>query len=648
MTARPSRRRPFARGLPLRSRAAARRDGVGAGRGRDDRRRVAGEMPYLPRDPAMMAAAQSGQATRVAEAGAPGAAGLGAAARRSRSPTKSIRRNARLDRRPARRPRDRRRLAPARCGHRAGVGLDMRKLLGCTYRPELVVRGRESWQGQPPAQSSFASGVDARPPRRTASIPRGPPPTRRTHDHGSQTSRAHRSDRRTAARRRLRDHRRPRQGDDLSIAVSAGAPRPARVSDRGRGGRRLDGRRSARARAHVDRGLWRGRRRRGVRALRCPALLSVGRLRRGGHFRAACGSHPRSAHAGLLPRDPALPLRGCCQGPGRRRPHARRAWSWRSRSGTTSSPRALAAAMHQYIDESQLYRIDHFPGRWARRRSSTCGSPMRGSSRSGRATTPPRSRSRLPRASASRTAGTSTTPSARRATSSSTTSCRWSAPPPWRSRQAMTRPRSRTRCTRCSARSRRQIRPSTSAASTTATVTSTAWPPTRRRRRTLRLEIDNWRWCGVPIFIRTGWRLPIPQTELRLVFEHAPRVAFHATRSRPPEPMQLVIELDPGHGRAAARRGAARPRGRVRADQPRHGVRRGGRRGPHPIPPSGAVSMTWADRREFVDLEDAPDLCEEAVGKAELPLVLGATARSSGAPRRATAATRSRRSIAPS
>jgi hypothetical protein len=58
--------------------------------------------------------------------------------------------------------------------------------------------------------------------------------------------------------------------------------------------------------------------------------------------------------------------------------------------------------------------------------------------------------------------------------------------------------------------------------------------------------------------------------------------------------------------------------------------------------------MTWADRREFVDLEDAPDLCEEAVGKAELPLVLGARARSSGAPRRATAATRSRRSIAPS
>jgi glucose-6-phosphate 1-dehydrogenase len=33
----------------------------------------------------------------------------------------------------------------------------------------------------------------------------------------------------------------------------------------------------------------------------------------------------------------------------------------------------------------------------------------------------------------------------------------------------------------------------------------------------LRLDIDNWRWSGVPFFIRTGKRLPITQTELRLV-----------------------------------------------------------------------------------------------------------------------------------
>jgi glucose-6-phosphate 1-dehydrogenase len=63
----------------------------------------------------------------------------------------------------------------------------------------------------------------------------------------------------------------------------------------------------------------------------------------------------------------------------------------------------------------------------------------------------------------------------------------------------------------------------------------------------LRLEIDNWRWSGVPFFIRTGKRLPIMQTELRLVFKHAPQLGFAALERRP-EPNQLVIRLDPSAG----------------------------------------------------------------------------------------------------
>jgi glucose-6-phosphate 1-dehydrogenase len=63
----------------------------------------------------------------------------------------------------------------------------------------------------------------------------------------------------------------------------------------------------------------------------------------------------------------------------------------------------------------------------------------------------------------------------------------------------------------------------------------------------LRLEIDNWRWAGVPFFIRTGKRLPVTQTELRLVFKHAPRLGF-AVLERRPEPNQLVIKLDPTTG----------------------------------------------------------------------------------------------------
>jgi glucose-6-phosphate 1-dehydrogenase len=64
----------------------------------------------------------------------------------------------------------------------------------------------------------------------------------------------------------------------------------------------------------------------------------------------------------------------------------------------------------------------------------------------------------------------------------------------------------------------------------------------------LRLDIDNWRWAGVPFFIRTGKHLPITQTELRLVFKHAPRLRFGLRGSENPEPNQLVVRLDPTTG----------------------------------------------------------------------------------------------------
>jgi glucose-6-phosphate 1-dehydrogenase len=64
----------------------------------------------------------------------------------------------------------------------------------------------------------------------------------------------------------------------------------------------------------------------------------------------------------------------------------------------------------------------------------------------------------------------------------------------------------------------------------------------------LRLDIDNWRWSGVPWFIRTGKDLPITQTELRLVFRNPPRLGFMEHGRRRPEPNQLVIKLDPQTG----------------------------------------------------------------------------------------------------
>jgi glucose-6-phosphate 1-dehydrogenase len=64
----------------------------------------------------------------------------------------------------------------------------------------------------------------------------------------------------------------------------------------------------------------------------------------------------------------------------------------------------------------------------------------------------------------------------------------------------------------------------------------------------LRLEIDNWRWAGVPFFIRTGKRLPAKVTELRLVFRHAPRLPFLPREHRRPEPSELIIRIDPHTG----------------------------------------------------------------------------------------------------
>jgi glucose-6-phosphate 1-dehydrogenase len=63
----------------------------------------------------------------------------------------------------------------------------------------------------------------------------------------------------------------------------------------------------------------------------------------------------------------------------------------------------------------------------------------------------------------------------------------------------------------------------------------------------LRLDIDNWRWEGVPFYIRTGKCLPVTQTELRLVFRRPPRLGFHL-QDRDADPAQLVIRLDPSTG----------------------------------------------------------------------------------------------------
>jgi len=62
----------------------------------------------------------------------------------------------------------------------------------------------------------------------------------------------------------------------------------------------------------------------------------------------------------------------------------------------------------------------------------------------------------------------------------------------------------------------------------------------------LKLEIDNWRWSGVPFFIRAGKALTERATEVRVIFKRPPRVAFASNVA--PDPDELVLRIDPKPG----------------------------------------------------------------------------------------------------
>ena len=63
----------------------------------------------------------------------------------------------------------------------------------------------------------------------------------------------------------------------------------------------------------------------------------------------------------------------------------------------------------------------------------------------------------------------------------------------------------------------------------------------------LRLEIDNWRWAGVPFFIRAGKALAGRVTEVRVILKRPPRLAF-LHEPHHPDPTQVVLRIDPDPG----------------------------------------------------------------------------------------------------
>ena len=217
--------------------------------------------------------------------------------------------------------------------------------------------------------------------------------------------------------------------------------------------------------------------------------------------------------AGLLPRDPALPLRDGRQGA--RRGGAdqdgarRRREAVRARPGLRARARRGAAPVHRRVPALQdrpLPREDGDRG----------DHPPAVRERDARADLEPElrlvaSRSRWPRTSGSRTAATSTIRSGRCATSSSITSCRSSR---MCAMEAPARgdPQTIKDAQLALFRAVKEADPAHYVRGQYdgyRSIDGVAPDSTTETYAALRLEIENWRWAGVPFFIRTGKRLPV-------------------------------------------------------------------------------------------------------------------------------------------
>lgn len=64
----------------------------------------------------------------------------------------------------------------------------------------------------------------------------------------------------------------------------------------------------------------------------------------------------------------------------------------------------------------------------------------------------------------------------------------------------------------------------------------------------LKLQIDNWRWAGVPFYLRTGKRLAMRATEIVIQFRRTPFVLFRGTGVKNIETNRLVIHIQPDEG----------------------------------------------------------------------------------------------------
>jgi glucose-6-phosphate 1-dehydrogenase len=64
----------------------------------------------------------------------------------------------------------------------------------------------------------------------------------------------------------------------------------------------------------------------------------------------------------------------------------------------------------------------------------------------------------------------------------------------------------------------------------------------------LRLQISNWRWAGVPFYLRTGKRLARKLTEIAVTLKPVPHLAFQTTGSVGVKPNEVILTIQPDEG----------------------------------------------------------------------------------------------------
>jgi glucose-6-phosphate 1-dehydrogenase len=64
----------------------------------------------------------------------------------------------------------------------------------------------------------------------------------------------------------------------------------------------------------------------------------------------------------------------------------------------------------------------------------------------------------------------------------------------------------------------------------------------------LKLGVDNWRWAGVPFYLRTGKRLPKRTSEIAVQFRRTPHLVFRRNPETPAEPNRLILRIQPDEG----------------------------------------------------------------------------------------------------